>query len=298
MARSKLRGFRKIHDARQYELNQVAQQADLWISKQIAPHLISLNGLKSSSQGKEWRWARLAVGRQNVRALVPKTFQACQRLETLSDSGHRSIAPIQNAAMNQASACVSSAGEWQLSLQSRTKPHSVGLMSFRNRRMVEARPLQIVSQLELEGRGENLTTQLHPDFVSRPGLAQCFAMELKANGERRLPLGDAANLNYVTLHPNSLWKDALSVCRFLTLNDQEPGAVSASVWIETPQAWYEVSVWSVHPAHHRLVGQIADMIARSLTEETRRESNPVVPRQTEGPSRHDQRKSVGLTHGK
>ena len=273
--RSQPRGFRSIQEARKLEVDEVALQVAKWMTETHAPPLDSPAPSISSLSGKNWRWTRLMVGQQKVRALVPAALQACQRLEPISAPDPQAMTPQLNTSLQEAAACVSSAGEWQLSIQSRAKPQGSGLLNFRNRQMVDPRPLQLMTQLELEGRWEPLPSRQRRDFLSRPGKAQCFAVEQTGEGDRRLPVGEESNLKFVSVGPHSMWKDALSICRFRTSNDQEPGGVSASVWIETPRALYEVSVWSFHPAHQRLSAQLADLIALTLIRDHSPESSPI-----------------------
>jgi len=167
-------------------------------------------------------------------------------------------------------------------------------MSFRNRRMIESRPLLLVSELEREGRWDQIPKSLHRDFYSRPGTAQCFALDQDSKGQRRLPIGQESTLEFIALQSDSLWRDALAVCRFLTHNDQEPGAVSSSIWIETPRNWVEINIWSAHPAHRRLTAHLADLIALSLIEAPRPQAPLPAPYQSDHPRRAEPRASVGL----
>jgi hypothetical protein len=121
-----------------------------------------------------------------------------------------------------------------------------------------------------------------------------LALDQNSKGQRRLPIHQDSTIEFVTLQAQSLWRDALAVCRFQTQNDQEPGAVSSSIWIETPRSWVEINIWSAHPAHRRLTEQLADFIALSLIEVPAPQSPLPAPYQSDHPRRGEPRASVGL----
>lgn len=300
LGKSKLLGFRKLQSARTHEVQQVAKAADAWIAEQITPRMKSWTNSTEPAASKSWRWTHLSLGRKKLRALLPTALHNCLRLDAAATSAASPDSETRSSNFREsatdASACVSSAGEWQLSIQSRSRANTsaIDLMRFRNRHMVESRPLLLVSELERESRWDQLPKRLHRDFYSRPSVAQCLALDQNSKGQRRLPIHQDSAIEFVTLQAQSLWRDALAVCRYQTQNDQEPGAVSSSIWIETPQNWFEISIWSAHPAHRRLTEQLADFIALSLIEVPAPQSPLPAPYQSDHPRRGEPRASVGL----
>ncbi|MBK7893109.1 MAG: hypothetical protein IPJ84_20310 [Bdellovibrionales bacterium] len=156
--------------------------------------------------------------------LLPTLFQNCERMDE-SDS-------------TLASVCQSIGGEWSVTIQRRARSLSKRLALFNGSRLVEPKPLAVIERLETEGRAPASNLDW---FQSVPSTANCTALS----------------------RHRGFFGTAHSLCRFDTANDTEPGAASASIWIDGGRNFYGINVWTADPARLPLAREIAKLIVSS-----------------------------------
>lgn len=178
----------------------------------------------SSPLSPKLRWTKTTLGKESLYVLLPTLFQSCERMDESDNT--------------LASVCQSVGGDWSITIQRRTRSLSKRLALFNGSRLVEPKPLAVIERLETEGRAPASNLEW---FKSVPSRASCATLK------RQSGFFGAAN----------------SLCRFDTSNDTEPGAASASIWIDAGRSFYGVNVWTADPARLPLAREIAKLIVSS-----------------------------------
>jgi S1-C subfamily serine protease len=228
--------FLSITAARKDFLDRSKRLAKRANDRWVKPAIQSFNDMKLRPTGLKWMKAQL--GGTAFLMLLPDLFQNCERGDSDSDVSSTS--------------CSSTGGDLVVTLQKRPRSLEGSLVSYRGRKLVEPRPLTIVDRLETEGTWEESKSQ-QASFMSRPQPSRCFAIQKKT-----VVASDEAS--HLTIRKRGFFRDAAALCRFETENDAEPGAVSASQWIEVGNDFYGINVWAADPSRLLLLQGLSDLI--------------------------------------
>lgn len=231
--------FLALGDARKDFLDRSKRLAKRANDRWVKPAIQSLTDIKLRPTGLKWMKAQL--GGAAFLMLLPDLFQNCEKGESDSDVSSTS--------------CSSTGGDLVVTLQKRPRSLEGSLVSYRGRKLVEPRPLAIVDRLETEGSWEESKPQ-QASFMSRPLPARCFAIQKKS-------VVASDETTHLTIRKRGFFQDAAALCRFETENDAEPGAVSASQWIEVGNEFYGINVWAADPARLVLAQGLSDLILAS-----------------------------------
>ncbi|MBL7687676.1 MAG: trypsin-like peptidase domain-containing protein [Bdellovibrionaceae bacterium] len=186
--------------------------------------ITAISNRLSSPLSPQLRWTKTTLGKESIFVLLPALIQNCERMDE-SDA-------------TLASVCQSVGGEWSVTIQRRARSLSKRLALFNGSRLVEPKPLAVIERLETEGRAPASNLDW---FQSVPSRANCSALS----------------------RHRGFFGAAHSLCHFDTANDTEPGAASASIWIDAGRSFYGVNVWTADPARLPLAREIAKLIVSS-----------------------------------
>ncbi len=228
--------FLAIDEARKDFSDRSKRLAKRATDKWIKPAIQSFTDIKLRPSGLKWMRAQL--GQTSFLMLLPDLFQNCEKNDDGSETS--------------STACSSSGGDLVVTIQKRPRSLSGSLASYRGRKLVESRPLAIVDRLEAEGTWEEAKSK-QASFMSRPSAAKCFAVQKKnivANDES----------GYLAIRKKGFFQDASGLCRFVTENDSEPGAISTSEWIEIAGDFYGINIWAADPGRLTLLQGLSDLL--------------------------------------
>jgi hypothetical protein len=211
--------------AYQDQVRRLARRAtDQWITPFVQNFTPTTASQSSAKNMKNMKWMRANFADTSFQILMPEIFQNCERMPEAPDAS--------------ATSCSSANGDTVVTLQKRKRTTTESLTKYRGQRLVAPRPLAIVDQLETMGLWEDLRPH-RVSFLSRPTAARCSKSSPAAGG---------------------FFKNTSGVCRFETFNDGEPGAASASLWLELGSDLYGVNAWSVEPGRLQFLQGLANLI--------------------------------------
>lgn len=200
-------------------------------------------------RSSDLKWMRASMGSESLLTLLPNIFQSCERVD-----GPEKESPAVSAVN-----CSTLNGDLVLTIQKRPRSLPASLLTYRGRSLVESQRLAIADRLEAEGGWEKVSAN-RTLFASQPSTARCSAVENHI--VTTAGIGDRAN---VTLRPDGPFARVSALCRFETENDTEPGAVSASQWLEIEGHFFGLNVWAADPGQLTLAKSVIDLVVSSAT---------------------------------
>jgi hypothetical protein len=232
--------YLKISDARRTYLERGRRLSKRVIDKLIRPAIASLstNAQEQKSRPTGFKWMKAVLDGKTFFMLLPDVIQNCERSDE-SDTV-------------SATTCSSNGGDLIVTVQKRPRSLEGSIVSYRGRKLVEARPLSIVDRLDSEGQWEKLKSK-ESAFYSRPSASRCHSIQ-----KRQIVASDE-NSN-ISIRKKGFFQDASAVCRFETENDSEPGAISVSQWIEHGSDFYGINIWTADPGKTAFAIGLSDLI--------------------------------------
>lgn len=231
--------FLEVKDARKDFFERSKRLAKYETDTWVKPALQSLSDIKNRPTGLKWMKAQL--GEVSFLILLPNIFQICEKGE-----GDADVA---------STTCSSAGGDLVVTLQKRHRSLEGSLASYRGRRLVQPRLLNIVDRLETEGVWQESSSQ-QASFTSRPSPSRCSAFQKKS-------VAASDESGPITIRRNGFFQNASAICRFETENDAEPGAISTSQWIEVGDDFFGLNVWAADPARLVFLQGLSDLILTS-----------------------------------